>query len=205
MNHLIIFHPAIHHAPGDVSPVRDDGIVFLKPPSGSREGSDSMEIVSAPWREAYIKGEHKPNGCVLCRDSAREDALVVCEGEKAYVMVNRYPYTGGHLMVVPFRHVSILKDVSLEERTELFGLVDRSVQVLTEAMHPDGFNIGMNIGKSAGAGIESHLHIHVVPRWPGDINFITVIGDIRVIPSDVFATARELKPYFSNFEKGSKR
>lgn len=168
------------------------------------EGSDFMEIISAPWREAYIKGGQKQDGCVLCRDSAREKALVVYEGKNAYVMVNRFPYTGGHLMVVPFRHVSILKDISSDERMELFWLVDISVQALTEAMQPDGFNIGMNIGKSAGAGIESHLHIHVVPRWPGDTNFTTVIGDIRIIPSDVFATAEELKPYFSNFVKGFK-
>jgi ATP adenylyltransferase len=160
-----------------------------------------MEIISAPWREAYIKGELKQDGCVLCRDSVREEGLVVYEGENAYVMVNRFPYTGGHLMVVPFRHLSTLRDISNEERTELFWLVDISVQVLTEAMNPDGFNIGMNIGRSAGAGIESHLHIHVVPRWPGDTNFTTVIGDIRVIPSDVFATARELRPYFSTFER----
>jgi ATP adenylyltransferase len=171
----------------------------------SREDIDSMEIISAAWREAYIKGEQKQGGCVLCRDSVREEGLVVYEGKNAYVMVNRYPYTGGHLMVVPFRHVSILKDISGDERMELFWLVDISVQVLTEAMQPDGLNIGMNIGKSAGAGIESHLHIHVVPRWSGDTNFITVIGDVRVIPSDVFTTARELRPYFSRFGREADR
>jgi ATP adenylyltransferase len=160
-----------------------------------------MEIVFAPWREAYVTGE-KPVGCVLCRDSARDEELVVYEGKKAYVMVNRYPYTGGHLMVVPFRHLHSLKEMNKQERMEIFSLVAVSVQVLTVAMKPDGFNIGMNIGKSAGAGIDDHLHVHVVPRWPGDTNFTTVIGGVRVIPSDVFGTARGLRPYFNNIRQG---
>lgn len=160
-----------------------------------------MEIVFAPWREAYIKGG-KPDGCVLCRDSAREGELVVCEGKSSYVMVNRYPYTGGHLMVVPFRHLKSIHEITTEESAEIFTLIDLSVRVLTEAMHPEGFNIGMNIGEPAGAGIENHLHIHVVPRWSGDTNFTTVIGDIRVIPSDVFATARELRSCFNKLVKG---
>jgi len=155
-----------------------------------------MEIIFAPWREAYIKGQ-KPAGCVLCRDSSCNDELVVYECKTAYVMVNRYPYTGGHLMVVPFRHLHSLNDIMQEERTELFSLVDLSVQALTEAMKPEGFNIGMNLGKAAGAGIDDHLHCHIVPRWSGDTNFTTVIGDVRVIPADVLATARELRPYFN--------
>ncbi|MHB8090276.1 MAG: HIT family protein [Syntrophales bacterium] len=163
-----------------------------------------MEVIFAPWREAYIKGP-KPTGCVLCRDSSRDEELVVYEGRTVYVMVNRYPYTGGHLMVVPFRHLRSLKDIQQEERTEIFSLVDISVQILTEAMKPEGFNIGMNLGKTAGAGIDDHLHCHIVPRWAGDTNFTTVIGDIRVIPADVFATARELRPYFNQFKLGDNR
>ncbi|MHB8829946.1 MAG: HIT family protein [Syntrophales bacterium] len=163
-----------------------------------------MEIIFAPWREAYIKGE-KPAGCVLCRDSSRDDELVVYDGKMTYVMVNRYPYTGGHLMVVPFRHLKSLQDIRQEERLEIFSLVDISVQILKLAMKPEGFNVGMNMGKAAGAGIDDHLHIHIVPRWPGDTNFTTVIGDIRVIPSDVLATARELRPYFNKFKQGENR
>ena len=163
-----------------------------------------MEIIFAPWREAYIKGE-KPADCVLCRNSSHDDELVVYDGETTYVMVNRYPYTGGHLMVVPFRHLKSLQDIRQEERLEIFSLVDISVQILKLAMKPEGFNVGMNMGKAAGAGIDDHLHIHVVPRWPGDTNFTTVIGDIRVIPSDVLATARELRPYFNKFKQGENR
>lgn len=158
-----------------------------------------MEKIFAPWRMDYIKGE-KPPGCVLCRDSSRDNDLVVHDGKTCYVMVNRYPYTGGHLMVVPFRHLQSLSDLSPAEREEMFNLVDISVQVLTEAMKPEGFNIGMNIGKTAGAGIDDHLHVHIVPRWTGDTNFTTVIGDVRIIPSDVFATAGELRRFFDKFK-----
>jgi ATP adenylyltransferase len=161
-----------------------------------------MEKIFAPWRMEYIK-EGKPSGCVLCRDSARDNNLVIHEGKTCYVMVNRYPYTGGHLMIVPFRHLKNLADLGDLEREELFNLIDISVSVLTEAMKPEGFNIGINIGRTAGAGIEDHLHVHIVPRWTGDTNFMTVIGDTRVIPSEVFQTAKELRPYFGkkNWEK----
>jgi ATP adenylyltransferase len=163
-----------------------------------------MEKIFAPWRMDYIKGE-KPAGCVLCRDSSRNNDLVVHDGKTCYVMVNRYPYTGGHLMIVPFRHLQSLADFTPSERKEMFDLVDISVRVLAEAMRPEGFNIGMNIGKIAGAGIEDHIHVHIVPRWTGDTNFTTVIGDVRVIPSDVFETAKELRPYFNTFTREDPR
>jgi ATP adenylyltransferase len=163
-----------------------------------------MEKIFAPWRMDYIKGE-KPVGCVLCRDSSRNNDLVVHDGKTCYAMVNRYPYTGGHLMIVPFRHLQSLADLTSSERAEMFNLVDISVQVLTAAMKPEGFNIGMNIGRIAGAGIEDHIHIHIVPRWSGDTNFATVIGDVRIIPSDVFQTAKELRPYFSKYTQEDHR
>lgn len=144
---------------------------------------------------AYIRAE-KQEGCVLCRDSLRGKELVVREGKTSFVMVNRYPYTGGHLMIVPYRHLCTLADLLLEERVELFALLDLSVRVLTEAMKPGGFNVGMNMGKAAGAGIDDHLHIHVVPRWGGDTNFMSTIGGVRVIPEDVTGTATELRPFF---------
>ena len=159
-----------------------------------------MERIFAPWRMDYIRGE-KPAGCVLCPDSARGDELVVCEGKSSYIMVNRYPYTGGHLMVVPYRHLHRLSDLVPEEREELFTFTDLSIRVLTEAKKPDGFNIGMNLGKAAGAGIDDHLHIHVVPRWGGDTNFMSVIGEVRIIPEDVAGTARELRPYFTKLHR----
>jgi ATP adenylyltransferase len=158
-----------------------------------------METIFAPWRAAYVRGG-KPVGCVLCRD-LREEDLVVWEGKSSFVTVNRYPYTGGHLMIVPYRHVSHLTDLFPAETGEFFAFMDLSVRVLTEAMKPEGFNIGMNLGKAAGAGIDDHLHIHVVPRWTGDTNFISVIGEARIIPEDVSGTARELRPYFTKFQR----
>ncbi len=116
-------------------------------------------------------------------------------------MMNRYPYTGGHLMIVPFRHLNRLADLLPAESGELFAFMDLSVRVLTEAMKPEGFNLGMNLGKVAGAGIDDHLHIHVVPRWGGDTNFISIIGDVRVISEDVSGTARELRPFFTKFQR----
>ena len=159
-----------------------------------------MDTIFAPWRMAYIRGK-ETTGCVLCRDSMREEELVVCEGKNSFIMVNRYPYTGGHLMIVPYRHLSRLSDLIPEERAELFAFMDLSVQVLTAAMKSEGFNIGMNLGKTAGAGIDDHLHVHVVPRWDGDTNFMSVIGEIRVIPEDASGTARELRPYFTKFQR----
>jgi len=159
-----------------------------------------MERIFAPWRMAYIQSE-KPSGCVLCRDSLRLEGLVVCEGVTCFILVNRYPYTGGHLMVVPHRHLCRLGDMTDEERLEMMALADLAVRVLTETMKPEGFNIGMNLGKAAGAGIDDHLHLHVVPRWGGDTNFMSVIGDVRVIPEDVTGTAEQLRPVFRKLQQ----
>ncbi|MFH1911473.1 MAG: HIT domain-containing protein [Pseudomonadota bacterium] len=159
-----------------------------------------MDVIFAPWRMAYIRGE-KPAGCILCRDSLREEELVVCEGKNCFVMVNRYPYTSGHLMIVPFRHLKSLAELLPEERQELFAYTDLSVRVLTEAMKPEGFNIGMNMGKAAGAGIDDHLHVHVVPRWGGDTNFMRVIGQVAVIPEDVTGTCEQLRPFFEKLHR----
>jgi ATP adenylyltransferase len=151
---------------------------------------------------AYIRAEKgKTPGCVLCRDSLRGDELVVCEGTKAVIMMNRYPYTCGHLMIVPHRHLCHLDDLTSEERLELFAFQELSLRALTAAMKPEGFNIGMNLGKAAGAGIDDHLHLHVVPRWVGDTNFVSVIGELRVIPEDVTGTAGQLRPIFERFQR----
>ncbi len=155
-----------------------------------------MDTIFAPWRMAYIRGG-KVAGCVLCRDSLRGDELVVCEGKSAFIMMNRYPYTGGHLMIVPHRHICRLEDLTTEERQELFAYQDLSVRVLKEAMQPEGFNIGMNLGKAAGAGVDEHLHFHVVPRWNGDTNFMSVVADLRVMPENLLATYDALLSRFS--------
>jgi ATP adenylyltransferase len=153
-----------------------------------------METIHAPWRMAYI-GSDKPDHCVFCHDAAQQE-LIVYMGSTAFVMLNRYPYTCGHLMVIPRRHLSHLEELTKEERREMFSLLDCCVRVLRAEMAPDGFNIGMNLGIAAGAGIEHHLHLHVVPRWNGDTNFMSVVGDIRVIPEDIVKTAKRLLPHF---------
>ena len=148
----------------------------------------------------YIKGE-KPDGCVFCKCSIRCEDYVIYEGKTCFVMMNRYPYISGHLMIIPCRHLSKIEDLTADEKMEIFNLTETCVRVIKEAMRPDGFNIGMNIGKAAGAGIEEHIHVHVIPRWQGDTNFISVIGDVRVIPEDVATTAANLKPLFTKYHR----
>jgi ATP adenylyltransferase len=157
-----------------------------------------MKAIYAPWRMTYLKSE-KPDGCVFCKDSLRQEDLILLEGKTAYVMLNLYPYINGHLMIIPYRHVCKLDDLCPEEKLELFELVDISVKSLSACMIPEGFNIGINLGKAAGAGVDDHVHIHVVPRWLGDTNFMTVIGEVRVIPDDLIKTWEKLLPYFKNY------
>ena len=169
-------------------------------PHQDGKGQKVMKSIYAPWRMAYIKSG-KAAGCVFCRVSLRDESYVLLDGKTAFVMMNAYPYTNGHLMIIPFRHLSRLEDLDQEERLEIFSLLDFSVRVLKEALNPDGFNIGINLGRAAGAGIDDHLHIHVVPRWNGDTNFMSVVGDIRVIPDDILKSCEELKGYFSKYRQ----
>jgi ATP adenylyltransferase len=157
-----------------------------------------MDKLYAPWRMEFIQSE-KPAGCIFCKDSIRCDDLVLYEGKTAFVMMNLYPYISGHLMIIPFRHVSQMEDLFPEEKLEIFNLQDISVRVLKKAMNPDGFNIGMNLGKAAGAGVNDHIHVHVVPRWSGDTNFMSAVCDIRVIPEDIYKTCELLLPHFKNY------
>ena len=157
-----------------------------------------MEAVYAPWRGEYVRSE-KPGGCIFCKSSLRRGDYILWEGKTAYVMMNRYPYTCGHLMVIPLRHLGQLPEFTPEEKLEIFDLVDLSVTVLKGAMKPDGFNIGMNLGRVAGAGVDDHLHIHLVPRWNGDTNFMTVTGETRVISEDLAQTRDKLIPLFSQY------
>jgi ATP adenylyltransferase len=148
---------------------------------------------------AYI-GQGSVAGCIFCDYPARgvgEETLVVHLGERAFVMLNRFPYTSGHLMVVPFRHVSTPADLDPAEWAELGVLVRRSVKALTATYGPQGFNIGMNVGRAAGAGIEDHCHMHVVPRWVGDNNYVPVLADTRVIPEALEVTHRRLVAAFA--------
>ncbi len=154
-----------------------------------------MDSIIAPGRMKYIKSE-KPEGCIFCRDSSREEDLVLYEGKSCYVIMNKYPYSSGHLLVVPFRHIRTIEETNAEEKREMMELVEMCVSILKKAAVPEGFNIGMNLGKVAGAGVADHLHMHVVPRWLGDTNFTTVLGDVRVIPEDIATTRNTLLSYF---------
>ncbi len=143
-----------------------------------------MEIISAGWRMEYI--EKGDNGeCIFCKkvqSGSDEDNFIVRRGSLAYVIMNLYPYTTGHLMVAPYRHVGRVADLTEAEACELMGLVSWSESLLCKALKPDGFNIGMNVGRCAGAGYPDHIHVHIVPRWQGDTNFMPVVSETKVLP-----------------------
>lgn len=148
---------------------------------------------------AYIAGGNPPGGCLFCELPPRgvvEDTLVLHVGQRAYVVLNRYPYTSGHLMVVPFRHVASPALLQPEDWAEMGDLVRRSLRALEAEYRPQGFNVGINVGRAAGAGIEQHCHMHVVPRWNGDNNFVPVLAESRVIPEALEVTWRRLKAAF---------
>lgn len=157
-----------------------------------------MESLHAPWRIQYILAPKPPpaDGSLFTQIArASDDAgnLVICRERTCYALLNRYPYNGGHLMVVPYKQVSDLAGLTDEELADLMKLARRCVDALTRLMKPDGFNIGMNIGKPAGAGIEEHLHLHIVPRWNGDTNFMPVLADTKVLPEALTETAAKLR------------
>ena len=158
-----------------------------------------MERLWAPWRKAYVNAGASEAGCVLCRalaSTSSADGLVVHVAALSFVVVNLYPYNAGHLMVAPRRHVGSLAAAEGGELSEMMELARRLESVLAEVYRPDGINLGMNLGKSAGAGVADHIHLHVVPRWTGDTNFMTVSGDTRVISEDPREAAARLRPYF---------
>ena len=149
-----------------------------------------MERLWAPWRMAYIdtpqaNDDDTPPGCIFCDKPARNDDpanWIVHRGQTGFVILNAYPYNNGHLMVVPHRHLARLADLTAEENAEMMELAALLTRVLDDVMHPDGYNVGMNQGRVAGAGIADHLHLHVVPRWNGDTNFMPVLADVKVMP-----------------------
>jgi ATP adenylyltransferase len=157
-----------------------------------------VERLWSPWRNAYVSGSGAATGCVFCDAQVRQDAqsLVLFVGATCYVILNLYPYNNGHLMVVPRRHVATLALATPEELSELMLLTQRSEVALTEAYHPQGLNVGMNLGRPAGAGVVDHLHVHLVPRWTGDTNFMSVVGEVRVLPEALEQTAARLRPIF---------
>ncbi len=155
-----------------------------------------MERLWAPWRMRYIEVADEANGCIFCVKPAQdrdEENLLLLRGDRCFIMLNAFPYSNGHLMVSPYRHTADLNDLEDAELLELMALTRRGINLLKRACRPDGFNVGINLGRVAGAGIADHIHVHIVPRWSGDTNFMAVIGDTRVIPEALEAAYHRLK------------
>ena len=161
-----------------------------------------MDKLYSPWRIDYILGE-KEKDCIFCaKQQSNDDAghLILKRGKLTFIIMNLYPYNNGHLMVVPFRHVARMQELTAEELCELGTMTQLCERALTDAYHPDGLNVGMNLGEAAGAGVADHLHIHVVPRWIGDTNFISTVGNTRVIPEKMEEAYKKLKKVFNTYE-----
>lgn len=144
-----------------------------------------MKRIYTPWRMKYITKETKEPGCVFCNALAKPDDahnLIVARGAHAFVILNKFPYTSGHVMVVPFEHKMNLEDLAAAARAEMMELSTRCIAVLKRVYHPHAFNLGANIGEAAGAGVPGHVHLHVVPRWSGDSSFMAAVGETRVLP-----------------------
>jgi ATP adenylyltransferase len=160
-----------------------------------------MEHLWTPWRMPYLQGkEGRTEGCLFCiaPQVDGEGAYIVHRTELCYAILNRYPYNDGHLMIVPFAHLATLEDLDAGTMGELMALTQRSLQVLRLEYEPDGFNVGVNIGEVAGAGVADHVHVHIVPRWRGDNNYISTVGKTRVIPEWLDQTYERLRPLFES-------
>jgi ATP adenylyltransferase len=157
-----------------------------------------MKIIWAPWRLKYILGP-KEKECIFCvkpRENEDKKNLILYRGKYNYVIMNLYPYNNGHLMVVPYRHANDILGIANDDSNEMMKITQHCVEILREKFKPQGFNIGMNIGSAAGAGIDEHIHLHIVPRWNGDTNFMPVIGETHVIPQHVQTTYETLADRF---------
>jgi ATP adenylyltransferase len=165
-----------------------------------------MDRLWSPWRLAYVTGTSTSSDCIFCDAAAADperDSLVLVRGRLVYVILNLYPYNNGHLMVVPNRHVGSLAAATADELTEMMRLTRDAEIALSEAYQPQGINVGINIGRPAGAGVLDHVHIHLVPRWNGDTNFMSVIGNTRVLPEALGETKKRLQPIFERLVSGS--
>jgi ATP adenylyltransferase len=161
------------------------------------------ERLWAPWRLEYIKGA-KTDECIFCTKPALGDddeALIPVRGERCFVILNAFPYNNGHLMVAPFEHGGQLEEIEAETSLELIQLVQRSIKALARAYAPEGYNVGLNQGKIAGAGMADHVHFHVVPRWAGDTNFMPVLADTRVLPQSLRSSYEALRDAFNTREE----
>lgn len=165
-----------------------------------------MDYITAPWRGQYVRRAGRETGCVLCRAAGLKDdaaAWVVHRGRHNFILLNKFPYTPGHLMIAPYRHLAAFARASREAAGELAELLQLSLRVLDRAYRPEGFNAGLNLGRSAGAGVVDHYHLHVVPRWPGDANFMPLIGGTRVFIEDLAETYSRLAPAFARAARRS--
>ena len=163
-----------------------------------------MNHLWSPWRMSYILDNKNEEVCVFCQALEQTDGcenLIIHRGHYAYIILNRYPYTSGHLMVVPFEHCATLEGLAPEIRGEMMELISRSVQILNEAYQAQGFNLGANLGSAAGAGIPQHFHFHIVPRWQGDTNYMSAIGGTRVVPEALDETYRRINDAWENFSE----
>ena len=165
-----------------------------------------MKNLWAPWRIDYILGK-KEKGCIFCnrlKEKNDRENLILTRREDVFAIMNRYPYNNGHLMVAPNRHEGDITKFTQREILAIFGLVQDTTAAIESAMKPDGFNIGINMGKVAGAGVKDHLHVHIVPRWEGDTNFMPVVGETKVISEHIFSTYDLLEETFKKNEKATK-
>jgi ATP adenylyltransferase len=161
-----------------------------------------MKVLWAPWRLKYITAD-KEEGCIFCKkpkEGNDKENLILYTGETSFIIMNRYPYSNGHLMTVPYKHTNSFSDLTQDERLDLMNLTAKCLDIL-QVIKPEGFNIGMNLGRTGGAGIDDHLHFHIVPRWSGDNNFMPVIGDIRVMPEYLEETYETLKKHLKSLER----
>jgi len=167
--------------------------------SGDEREVILMKNLWAPWRMEYILSDQKGGSCIFCPGSERgedEERLILYVGSLTAVMMNRFPYNNGHLLVAPIQHVPGLDQLSDEESLDLLLVVRKSIDILKNIMNPEGFNVGLNLGRVAGAGMEEHMHFHIVPRWNGDTNYMTVFGEVRVIPEHIKETYKKLRTEF---------
>lgn len=164
-----------------------------------------MRKLWAPWRIQYIKTLKEEKGCIFCikpKENRDEENFILRRGKKSFIILNKFPYNSGHLMIAPYRHTGKIENLKDEESLEIFKFLKLSIKALKKVINPHGFNVGINIGKIAGAGYPGHIHFHVVPRWDGDTNFMPVIGETKVIPEEIKRTFKILYPFFNEENKG---
>jgi len=158
-----------------------------------------MQYIAAPWRGRYVRNVHKMTGCVFCRAKAVKDdrrSHILWRGERAFVILNKYPYQPGHLMIAPYKHTASYERAPKALTDEMADLLKLSLKVLRKAYRPQGFNAGLNLGRSAGAGVIHHFHLHAVPRWQGDSNFMPIVGGAKIVLEDLDTTYARLRPLF---------